>query len=358
MAAHPYEALPPAAFWRTGVAGADPTFLSGLWTPRFRIGRDDRIGTAGSCFAQHVGAALIAAGYSVPIIEHPLPEMEPATQARFGFGLYPARYGNIYTARQLRQLIEDCLQTRIHPEAVWERDGRFFDALRPSVEPFGLPSADDVIRSRQLHLQRVCDMMHNIDVLIFTLGLTETWEEVATGLVYPTCPGVIAGTFDDRRHAFRNLSFGEVVEDMQMVINHLRAMSPGVRFLLTVSPVPLTATAAGGHVLSASTASKALLRAAAAEIVARNDCADYFPSYEIITNPAARGRFFAPNLRSVTAEGVDVVMRHFLAAQRAGRQVPPPAPVADTLAGAEEAQAEAVCEEILLDSFARGRPDG
>ena len=32
--------------------------------------------------------------------------------------------------------------------------------------------------------------------LILTLGLTETWENRATGRVYPVCPGVAAGRFD------------------------------------------------------------------------------------------------------------------------------------------------------------------
>ena len=123
-----------------------------------------------------------------------------------------------------------------------------------------------------------------------------------------------------------------------------------VRLLLTVSPVPLTATASGLHVLQASVASKAVLRAAAAEFVADEPAADYFPSFEIITNPAARGRFFAANLRSVTPEGVACVMRTFLAAHGlAAAAAPEPAPPQVPADEAETVQ----CEEALLDAFGR-----
>lgn len=38
----------------------------------------------------------------------------------------------------------------------------------------------------------------------------------------------------------------------------------------------------------------------------------YFPSYEIVTGAFTRGRYFAADLRSVTEEGVEHVMRLFL----------------------------------------------
>ena len=38
---------------------------------------------------------------------------------------------------------------------------------------------------------------------------------------------------------------------------------------------------------------------------------DYFPSYEIATNPRLHATAFASNLRSIRDETVDIVMRHF-----------------------------------------------
>ena len=48
---HPYTRLPARSFWRTAVAERDPAEIDGLWTPKFAIGQDDSVVTAGSCFA-------------------------------------------------------------------------------------------------------------------------------------------------------------------------------------------------------------------------------------------------------------------------------------------------------------------
>jgi len=64
--------------------------------------------------------------------------------------------------------------------------------------------------------------------------------------------------------------------------------------LLTLSPVPLTATARPHHVLTASMAAKATLRAAIDAFVLTHEDADYFPSYEIVTSPFAVVRGSTP----------------------------------------------------------------
>ena len=55
---NPYAAAPPEAFWRAGVADASPFNLQGIHNPKWRITREDRIATAGSCFAQHIARFL------------------------------------------------------------------------------------------------------------------------------------------------------------------------------------------------------------------------------------------------------------------------------------------------------------
>lgn len=81
--------------------------------------------------------------------------------------------------------------------------------------------------------------------------------------------------------------------------------------ILTVSPVPLVATMSGEHVLSATTYSKSVLRVAAQEAMDAYENCWYFPSYEIITGPQARGLYFRDDLREVSVHGVDHVMRVF-----------------------------------------------
>lgn len=344
----PYAELPASAFWRSGVAEVSPLAPGGLYRRKWPIEPGWQIGAAGSCFAQHVCRFLRRNGYRVLDVEPPPPGLPEARQAEFGYATYSARYGNIYTVRQLLQLLQEAAGQRRPADPVWEKAGRFHDALRPGVEPEGLDSPEQVAEHRAFHLARLRVLVQRMDLFIFTLGLTEAWEDRRDGTVYPTAPGTVAGRYDPDLHVFRNFRHAEILEDFRAFRSLAQRLRRGraLRCLLTVSPVPLTATASGAHVLAASTWSKAVLRSVAGELAEEPDI-DYFPSYEIVTNPAARGVFFAANLRSVTAEGVEVVMRQFFAAHPPA--APPPAARAAARAAAEEVQ----CEEALLEAFAR-----
>jgi len=234
---------------------------------------------------------------------------------------------------------------------VWENGGRFHDAQRPGVDPGGLGSPEEVMLHRAYHLGQVRKLFSQADVFVFTLGLTEAWMDRAKTTVYPTAPGTIAGCFDPGRHVFHNFRFNETFDDFVAVRDRLKAINPDMKFLITVSPVPLTATATDEHVEVATSRSKSTLRAVCAELYDAFEDVDYFPSYEIITAQAARGGYFERNLRSVTSEGVGVAMRTFLAAQT-GQQAGGSAAAAEDEAG-PQTEDDVICEEVLLEGFAR-----
>lgn len=347
MAASPYDGLEARAYWRTAVATRGPGRLRDLYRPRFAITRDMAVFTAGSCFAQHVHRALKAAGYRV-IEGEPAPTGVPDDVAqRHFYGTFSARYGNIYNPRQFRQLLAEAAGDFAPGHPVWSRDGRFYDALRPNVDPGGHASPASVALGRADHLRAVAAGVRQADVVVFTLGLHETWQDRASGAVYPTAPGVIADPPLGAQIGFVSLGHDDIVDDVRGVLAHLRKLNPEVRLLLTVAPGPLVATAGGGHVLVASTAGKAILRAAVDTLLRRDRGIDYFPSYEIITNPAAKGVFYAANLRNPTAKGVSVVMGQFMAAHGSDAL---PEPVAPAPMIEDDGDDNAViCEEVMND---------
>jgi hypothetical protein len=354
-AAHPYEGLPASAFWRSAVAERPAYALADLYRKKFSVSPSDKIATAGSCFAQHISRYLRANRYEVLDVEPAPAWLPPELHTRYGFSTYSARYGNIYTVAQLLQLAKECLGRFQPADAVWPKGDKVFDAIRPAVEPEGYRSEDELRLHRGYHLGRVRALFRHMDVLVFTLGLTEAWFHKKSGTVYPTCPGVIAGTFDEAEHAFVNLNFVQMEAMFREFLGCLQALRPEgalPRIILTVSPVPLTATASGQHVLPASTYSKAALRALAGYLSDRYEFVDYFPSFEIITNPAARGMFFDGNLRTVTPHGVAEVMKIFFAAHAAA-----PAAAAAPPAGADRGDAASTqvqCEEAMLEAFSNG----
>lgn len=349
--ASPYDTLPDRAFWRTGVVGAEPQALSGLYAPKFAVTRETAIMTAGSCFAQHVHRNLRARAWSVIDTESPAGIFRDEDLARFGYGLYSARYGNIYTVRQLVQLLEEAFGEATPADPVWSRDGRFFDAQRPNVEPDGLETPEHVAEAREAHLQAICRAVAKADLFVFTLGLTEAWTHGPSGTVYPTAPGTIAGAYDPDVHVFHNFTYDEIMADLDRARTLLQAVNPTMKMLLTVSPVPLTATATGGHVLAASTYSKAVLRAAAGAFSVAHDDADYFPSFEVITNPAAKSGFYKANLRSVEEAGVAAAMHMFFAAHDPDHADDLPAPRAED--DAIDAEDDVICEEAMIEANRR-----
>lgn len=321
----PYMNLGARAYWRTGLAETDYP-PPDIFCPKWALHKGDRIVTAGSCFAQHVGRALRRNGFNVLDAE-PRPAGIPAeAETAHGYGMYSARYGNIYTTRQLRQLLEEAWEGAPDFDAVWERAGRFHDALRPNVDPEGLVDGAAVMAARTQHLAKVRAVFSQADVFIFTLGLTEAWMHKPSGQVYPTAPGTVAGAYDAAIHGFVNFRLAEVRADLLAALGRLKRLNPDLRVLLTVSPVPLTATASGQHVLSATSYSKSVLRACAGELQADCPEVDYFPSYEIVTSTRAGASFFEPNFRSVTEAGVARVMSVFTRAHLGDAADPAPGP--------------------------------
>jgi hypothetical protein len=147
---------------------------------------------------------------------------------------------------------------------------------------------------------------------VFTLGLTEAWQSKVDGSVFPACPGTISGIFDEDRHEFKNLSVDEMTEDLTKFIELLRESNPKVRFIITVSPVPLVATATKSHVLLASTYSKSVLRVVAEQVSNQLKDVTYFPAYEIITGPQAPFEYFESDRRNVSEVGIARVMNSLL----------------------------------------------
>ncbi len=324
---NPYRSLPGRSFWRTAVAEPDPGEIGDLWQPKFTVGPDDPILTVGSCFSRRIGRALLEAGMNWYDAEPPPPGLSAADRAARHYGEFSFRTGNVYTAASLRQWLAWASGAAVPPDATWEEGGRHFDPYRPAVDPDGYPSAAAAVAARDVTLNAIRAGLSRAACLLFTLGLTEAWHDRLDGTVYPACPGTIRGVFDEHRHELRNAGFADVHEDLTAAVALARAINPDLRVLLTVSPVPLTATATGGHALVANTHTKSLLRAAAGQLAAELDGVDYFPSYELIIGSPFAARFYEPNLRTVSAEGIALVMRHFLAAfgPRAARQPAVPA---------------------------------
>lgn len=198
----------------------------------------------------------------------------------------------------------------------------------------------------------------DVDVFVFTFGLTEAWVCSNSGTVFPTAPGTIAGQYDAEAYVFKNFRFDQVLADFERVREIISARNSGVQFLVTTSPVPLTATATDQHVEVATAYSKAVLRAVCGTLYEQYDDVDYFPSYEVITSQTARGGYYAQNLRSVSIRGVETAMSLFMQAHSGNELAVSSTGTAVNSRSSQGSYSkdDVVCEDALLEAF-RNDPD-
>lgn len=362
---HPYKFLDERAFWSPAVGKRSYLDIDQLWEPKWRIKAKHKIVTYGSCFAQHFGRALAARRYDWHSTERPPRVLSDEQAKNFNYGVFSSRTANIYTVSLLKQWMEWATGKLTPPDEYWETDGRIYDPFRPTIEPDGFESVEEMRLSRELTIEAFLNSMKEADIFVFTLGLTESWFNKQNGYEYPMCPGTAAGEFNDEMHQFRNQNFLEIRRNLNDAIKLLREVNPKVKVLLTVSPVPLTATNSGQHVLVATMRSKSILRGVAAELAEAKRFVDYFPSYEIISSPVFGGAFFESNKRSVMQDGVNFVMKSFFSCLNAkfpdrynrmeaelGSDALPPEQMLVERNAAEKAADDLVCEEELLSAFA------
>ena len=307
----PYKQLPDTSYWRKSVAGIAPGEIDPVISPRFVISKEEKISTAGSCFAQHIARYVKQSGFNYFVSEPGHPVLGEEVLKKYNYGTFSARYGNIYTVKQLVQLFERAYGLRQPEDDLWEEEGRFVDPFRPYIQPESFLTKEEFYSDRAVHLGAVKRIVEESDVFIFTLGLTEAWKNSKDGTVYALCPGCGAGRHNPAVHEFYNFEVMEVIDDLSVAIGFLKERNPSIKILLTVSPVPLVATFEKQHVLTATTYSKSVLRVAAQSALQKFENVDYFPSYEIITSNFSRGHYYADNLRDVEEVGVAHAMHCF-----------------------------------------------
>ncbi|MCP5279524.1 MAG: GSCFA domain-containing protein [Thiobacillus sp.] len=353
---NPYANLPPQHFWKNSVAEIGTMRdLTSVYGPTPIIDPGSRVATAGSCFAQHISKTLTSNGLNYYVAE-PAPEwMSEAEAQSKRYGMFSARYGNIYTARQLLQLARMAYGRYTPNETEWiGKSGKLLDPFRPNVGD----EFDDVASlqaSRKVHLDAVRKMLETLDVFVFTLGLTESWINLADGAVYPVAPGVVSLHGSYANYRFKNFTYNEIRDDMVDFLGLLFKVNPEAKVIFTVSPVPLIATYENEHALSATTYSKSVLRAVAQDLAKAFDRTYYFPSYEIITGFYNKGAYYEQDLRNVRQEGVDHVMGVFMSNLVSGKQArggekPPDSRNTDEDSMLEEMRenADIVCDENLI----------
>jgi len=157
-------------------------------------------------------------------------------------------------------------------------------------------------------------------VVIITLGLSEVWQDRETGLVMNLPPAAeMWAAFPGRFH-FRVTTCAETLHELNEIYTILSGhCADDFLIVVTVSPIPLSATFRDTDVVVANTASKSILRAAADQWTSEHENVHYFPSYEMIVNSHPKGTWtgdFRHCRMDVTKRVMDVFLTEFVTVDR------------------------------------------
>lgn len=181
-----------------------------------------------------------------------------------------------------------------------ENIGRRFaeERFRVDVNPYGVmynPASVLHTVERYASEGRASDLQ----TVFITLGTNHVYLLNETGEIVDNCQKRPQRLFTERE-----LSVAECAGYLRDAIERLQACSPGVRVVLTVSPIRYRKYGYHGSQLS-----KATLLLTADRVVSEQEDAgvQYFPSYELVNDELRDYRFYAADMLHPSAQAVDYI---------------------------------------------------
>ena len=275
--------------------------------PKFKLRRDDKFYTMGSCFARGLENALLAHKIIVESAAPEFAKLQPANKEVSGLG-FTNKYNTYSILNELRWALD--------PEAKFPRESIVRLTETTWDDPHTAPTLEfadlqETLERRAL-MQTVTKRIENCRAVILTLGLAEVWRDVKGDVFINRTPIPSLLKTEPDRYEFHLTGFAENLANLEAI--HALLTEYGhtdVHIVVTVSPVPLMNTFSTMDIVVANTWAKSLLRAVAHEWASAHQNVDYFPSYEIIQS-SDRSTVWETDLRHVKGAGAQHVIQLFL----------------------------------------------
>jgi hypothetical protein len=263
-------------------------------TPKFALSADDVFFCVGSCFARVVEFQLLYRGIRVTSLAL---RGEPAETPHSVNGMI----SKFTTASMLNEMHWSLAGVPFPDEAlVADADPELYRDLQLAQQPFAVPL--ERARARRREVTAYFARLREATVVIVTLGLVEVWYDRLTGLHLNSAPTVDMVHRYPERFVVQTSEYAENRERLEEICDLLTEHGrPGLRLVVTTSPVPLHRTFAERDVLVANGYSKAVLRAVAGDVARARPNVEYFPAYELVTVSDRATAFFADQLHVSSA---------------------------------------------------------
>lgn len=262
--------------WTKGAQAACDRIQKGIvipqWQPSFQIAPDAQIFAMGSCFARNIESELINLGINVTSAAPDSDLMEIRTNLQLGLL-------NKYNPISIHQELAWAAGVTDFPEQGFIEYGeKYIDPYLREQTPGGDLAS---MQARRTALRQYFAQAFQADLVIVTLGLTETWYDRTTKLALTEAPSPRLIKQYPERFGLKPLFYQDCLAVLKSICALLQAQGkPHLKIVFTLSPVALRRTFTGQDVIVANMMSKSTLRSAVGELTGKVEGVDYFPSYE------------------------------------------------------------------------------
>ena len=230
----------------------------------------------GSCFAENIGEKLTEYKFST--------EVNP-------FGIL---FNPVSIAQSLNILTDTFLFT--------EKDLHFYNDEWISFYHHGKFSHSDKEKCLEMMNNKLIqsrNFLKNADFLVLTLGSTVAYRY--KGTVVANCHKVPQKEFEKQI-----LTHQDIVSDLTISIEKIRAINKDIQFIFTVSPVRYIKNSLIENALS-----KAQLLVAVHELIHRVRGSYYFPAFEMMMDDLRDYRFYSEDMIHPSALAIDYIWDNF-----------------------------------------------
>jgi hypothetical protein len=275
--------------------------------PKFKINKQDKIFTIGSCFARNIenslqrnGIPFASKGYTLSGDYY---EIKNAGDRR---GVL-----NAYTPHSMWQLFQLAdANFPIDKGLIEISEDLYFDPLTSGLS---FLNKEITLKIRR-ELIEIYKKLEQCNTVIITLGYIESWIDNLTNTFLNRTPYQKELRKISDRFSFFQADYTLSLLVIRQIVDFISQKTEGrAKIIITVSPVPLAATFTDKDIVIANQYSKSTLVCCAQTIADENDQVDYFPSYEMVMNSDRASAWLKDGVH-INEQLVDNVITQFVEA--------------------------------------------
>lgn len=245
-----------------------------------RLTHADRLMLLGSCFATNIGTRLV--------------------DAKFRCDINP--YGVLYNPLSISATLREILAGKVYnADQLFLFKGLWNSPMHHGS--FSSPDLEETLGHINERIEKAHKDMPLLNYLLLTFGSAWVYESKGTGRVVANCRKQPESCFTRRM-----LSVEEIVLDYTSLFSELLAYNPGLKVILTVSPIRHIRDGMHANALSKATLLLAIeqLRTTFPEHIF------YFPAYELLIDELRDYRFYAEDMVHPSEVAVRYVWERFV----------------------------------------------